>query len=244
MKYNVSKKKETILYLNEGLFDESIESELAVIPEIKLSFIPRIISEKSLNSTLEMAAFFRQVIAEKVNYQEVFVSLFLNNRLNPIGYLISGIGTKNQVLVDIPLVVATASKCLASFVAVAHNHPSGNTQPSDQDKHLTKVLASTLSTINITLIDHLIITQTDYKSFHDNGLLGSGSESTIETALRESILEHLKAVTKANSPNIWEAIGSLSGYLNVERKVIERILRDGLPPEAIIPQLEMEFDLS
>ena len=59
----------------------------------------------------------------------------------------------------------------AVAIIVAHNHPSGKLSASKADIQLTKKIKESGSTLDIKLLDHLIITQKDYFSFVDNGLL-------------------------------------------------------------------------
>ena len=59
----------------------------------------------------------------------------------------------------------------ASAIILAHNHPSGNTKPSEQDKQITDKLKKAAEIMQMKLLDHFIITQTDYFSFADNGLI-------------------------------------------------------------------------
>lgn len=60
---------------------------------------------------------------------------------------------------------------MATGIIVCHNHPSGNLMPSEQDKELTNKLKAAGKLLDITLMDHLIITQKQYFSFADEGLL-------------------------------------------------------------------------
>jgi DNA repair proteins len=59
----------------------------------------------------------------------------------------------------------------ATSLIVGHNHPSGNLDPSDADRKVTKQIKEAGVTMEITLLDHLIITQTGYFSFADEGIL-------------------------------------------------------------------------
>jgi len=61
--------------------------------------------------------------------------------------------------------------------------------------------------------------------------------------LREEILSRLKEVTQANSPYIHSRIQTQAGYAALEQEIIERVIRTGLTPAAIIPQMEMENDM-
>lgn len=60
---------------------------------------------------------------------------------------------------------------LATGIIVCHNHPSGNLTPSEQDRELTNKIRAAGKVLDITLMDHLIITQKQYYSFADEGLL-------------------------------------------------------------------------
>jgi DNA repair protein RadC len=60
---------------------------------------------------------------------------------------------------------------LATSVIIAHNHPSGNLSPSNADISLTKKIKEAGEIMNITLLDHLIVTKTSYCSFQDEGYM-------------------------------------------------------------------------
>jgi DNA repair protein RadC len=62
-------------------------------------------------------------------------------------------------------------ECLASAIILAHNHPSGNLQPSQQDISLTKKIKEVSLYLDIILQDHIIIGDQAYFSFADEGIL-------------------------------------------------------------------------
>ena len=72
---------------------------------------------------------------------------------------------------DAKLVFRKAIEELASSIILCHNHPSGNLQPSQSDIDLTKKLADAGKTLDIMVLDHLIITDEGYYSFADEGQL-------------------------------------------------------------------------
>jgi DNA repair protein RadC len=88
-----------------------------------------------------------------------------------IGYRTISTGNIACCSVDIKLLVSLALHCMASYVIVAHNHPSGCLQPSTTDIRLNRVIRRSLSLINVTLHDHLIITVGGWLSMRDKGLL-------------------------------------------------------------------------
>ena len=98
--------------------------------------------------------------------------LLILNRANQVikeDYLSKG-GISGTV-VDVRLVCKSAIENNASSLVIAHNHPSGQLLPSEQDKKITKKLNEALQTFEISLLDHLIIGDQNYYSFADEGLL-------------------------------------------------------------------------
>jgi DNA repair protein RadC len=72
---------------------------------------------------------------------------------------------------DPKLIFKTALEHLASAVILVHNHPSGNLTPSSADRELTRKLKEAGSLLEIPVLDHLILTDTQYYSFADEGAL-------------------------------------------------------------------------
>ena len=74
-------------------------------------------------------------------------------------------------VVDPKIVFSVALKSAASSLILIHNHPSGNLQPSEADKTITKKLVDAAKLLDINVLDHLIISIESYYSFADEGLL-------------------------------------------------------------------------
>jgi DNA repair protein RadC len=102
---------------------------------------------------------------------EEFWVLLLNraNQVTREEYLSKG-GISGTV-VDVRLICRSAIENNASGVVIAHNHPSGQVLPSEQDKNVTRKLKEALKMFDIALLDHLIIGDQKYLSFSDEGLL-------------------------------------------------------------------------
>lgn len=81
------------------------------------------------------------------------------------------VGTLTQTSVYPREVVKSALRHNAASVIIAHNHPSGITTPSRADEMLTQTLKSTLSLIDVRVLDHLIVTSAEILSFAECGLL-------------------------------------------------------------------------
>ena len=80
-------------------------------------------------------------------------------------------GGVSGTVVDTKLIMKPGIECLASAIILAHNHPSGNLQPSQQDISLTKKIKEVSLYLDIILQDHIIIGDQAYFSFADEGIL-------------------------------------------------------------------------
>ena len=103
-------------------------------------------------------------------YEQAFI-LFLNksNKIN--GYYHHSSGGIDGTVMDIQMISGMALKSLSKGVIIAHNHPSGNINPSESDKEITKQLKEALELFNIKLMDSIILTDSSYFSFADEYLL-------------------------------------------------------------------------
>lgn len=124
-----------------------------------------------ITSSKDLYQYFLKVFPSDIGVVESFYVLFLNNQLKVVGWARIGKGGINQTAVDIRVVLKYALELTSNHIAVAHNHPSGNLTPSPQDLDLTRKLNEACKIMNITLIDHLIITPDEYYSFGDVGRL-------------------------------------------------------------------------
>ncbi|MFL3662305.1 MAG: RadC family protein, partial [Polaribacter sp.] len=97
--------------------------------------------------------------------------LYLNNSNKIVAKVQISKGGLTATLVDVRLVFKRALEVAAVGIIVCHNHPSGKLQPSTADKQLTSKIKAAGITLDIKLLDHLIITEKAYFSFADEGLL-------------------------------------------------------------------------
>ena len=102
---------------------------------------------------------------------EEFVVLFLSKSLKVITHETLSRGGTSGTIADIKIILKSALEKLASYIIVAHNHPSGNLKPSTQDIEMTRKLKEACSIMEIQLNDHLIIGENAYYSFSDQGML-------------------------------------------------------------------------
>ena len=124
---------------------------------------------KKITSSLSAYDILSPILSD-LQYEEVWV-LLLNNAnhvIAPIQVSKGGIAT---TAVDNRVILREALNRYASGIVLAHNHPSGNCQPSPEDMKLTQKLKEAAQTMNIVLFDHLVIAGKTYFSFADNDLL-------------------------------------------------------------------------
>ena len=108
---------------------------------------------------------------DTLDIQENVKMLLLNSSNTILGVYDVSIGGINSTVIDLRLVLSVALKCLASSIILVHNHPSGNINPSEQDREFTKKIKSACKFLEIQLFEHIIITRYDYFSFADNGYI-------------------------------------------------------------------------
>lgn len=126
-----------------------------------------------VNSSFSLSRYFHNFWASDIDLRERFRVVFLNHRNKVIGSQEVGVGGFGGVVVDARLVFSCALLAGASAIAVCHNHPSGETSPSQADRVLTNKLSEAGKFLDIRLLDHIIITEDKdkYFSFADSELL-------------------------------------------------------------------------
>lgn len=101
-------------------------------------------------------------------HQEKFIVMFLNSKLNIIKKETMFLGGESSSIVDVNLLFKKAIACGARRLICAHNHPSGDVTPSQEDIAITNKIRNFSKIVQITLLDHLIIGKNNYFSFNDN----------------------------------------------------------------------------
>lgn len=127
------------------------------------------INEVIISSSRTAVDFLRTVYPVQINYREAMVALYLNRRNQVLGYATISIGGVTGTVADPKLIIQNALLTNACGLILCHNHPSGNLSPSKADLNLTSKLKKGAEFLDIQILDHLILTETDYYSFADNG---------------------------------------------------------------------------
>lgn len=149
-----------------------ISEELEQFKELMTTISKGNIGKKDLTTVKgksELLNYLRSDIGFKNTEEFKVIYLSSSNRL--IGEETLFRGTIDRSVVYPRLVVERALKYPTKGIIFAHNHPSGDLKPSRKDIELTHELKDLLEILDIKLLDHIIISDEDYFSFYDNGLI-------------------------------------------------------------------------
>ncbi len=102
---------------------------------------------------------------------EEFWILLLNQNFRLIKKMKIAHGGISEVTVDIRIILREAILANATILAVCHNHPSGSVRPSKADDALTKSIADACRLMRVKFMDHVIIADGLYFSYHEQGML-------------------------------------------------------------------------
>lgn len=102
---------------------------------------------------------------------EVFCVMYINQANKVLRHELVSSGGLTGTVADIRIILKNALLYNANKIIIAHNHPSGNLQPSTADKELTHKMKEAAEWMDIKLLDHLIIAGTNYLSMADEGLI-------------------------------------------------------------------------
>ena len=127
------------------------------------------LEKPKITSSKDVADAMQPIIGD-LEHEEFWV-LFLNNSNKVVAKSQISKGGLTATIVDIRLVFKRALELASVAIVVCHNHPSGKLQPSTADAQLTQKIKEAGVTLDIKLLDHLIITEKAYFSFADEGIL-------------------------------------------------------------------------
>lgn len=146
-----------------------------VIPEIEVSYErPKRELPKILNSSDAADVFRAHFNKHHLELKESMYCMFLDTKNKVLGITRISEGSRTATIADPGFILAVAAKSNANGVIMSHNHPSGDTAPSQADIEITKRVGAALKLIGIQLLDHVIISANNHYSFGDNNLsLGS-----------------------------------------------------------------------
>lgn len=122
-----------------------------------------ILRENKFNNINEVYSFFKNEL-ENLNHEKMFLILF-DNKKNFLKKIEINSGTSNTILIDQKQIFKTIIDNYASSFMIIHNHPSGDSKPSENDIKSTNLIIEGSKILNISFIDHLIIGKNEFYSF-------------------------------------------------------------------------------
>ncbi len=152
----------------------SLTSLLNNVAEVQLSYKSNVPVKQrpQIQNSGDAVQVFRNFWDEDtIELQETFMIMLMNRASRVIGIYKVSQGGLTGTVVDIRLVFVAALKAAASNIILAHNHPSGNLNPSETDKTLTNKLRDAGKLLEIQVLDHIILSTEGFFSFADEGIM-------------------------------------------------------------------------
>ena len=143
---------------------------IALIKELKIEYHKEKLKNlEVLPTSDEVNLFVKSKLAGKRDEQ--FMVIYLNGKNRILDFEINAEGTVDQAAVYPRKIIRKALENNASGLILAHNHPTGEPEPSKGDIDLTNSLKNICETMNIRILDHVVVGKLGYFSFHRSGLL-------------------------------------------------------------------------
>lgn len=127
----------------------------------EVSELTKIVSSKTIFDIM-------QPLIGDLNHEEFWV-LFLNNNMKVLHKSQLSKGGMTGTVVDVRIIFKMALENNATSIILVHNHPSGSLKPSEADINITKKISAAGFTLDVLVLDHVIITENAYFSFKDEG---------------------------------------------------------------------------
>lgn len=140
---------------------------LNLLKDISVLYVEKGIHNKDLLSTPQLVYDYLKVSLKGLTDEE-FKMLFLDSRNQLIAMETLKTGTVNRSIVFPRKVVESALYHHTVGVIISHNHPAGSLEPSQEDQDMTRAIRKALKTVDIALLDHIIIGGNDYFSFKES----------------------------------------------------------------------------
>lgn len=146
-----------------------MELKKVFIGEAVVEYKPAEVTEElQIRSSTQAYKMFKDIIGSEVHERELFLVAYLNRAHKVLWTEIMHIGGITGTLVDKRLILKKALVGNCTAIILAHNHPSGAKQPSENDRKMTKQIKDACDLLDISLLDHIIVCEDSYYSFADN----------------------------------------------------------------------------
>src|ERR1700741_158761 len=131
-----------------------METEITNISEIAISYIPSFVEDAVIRTSWAAQAVLRRFFPiETIHIQERFLVMYMNKANKVLGVFPMSLGGISGTVADVRLILAVALKSGATNIMLAHNHPSGNLEPSFSDLDLTNRVKEAALVMEIKLLD-------------------------------------------------------------------------------------------
>lgn len=147
--------------------------KIHMVHEVTITYKRPIYNENmKIKNSLDASNIFRKIIDEhRIDYKEIFCVMLLSRANQVLGVSEIGSGSIAGVVMNTIEIFQLAILSNASSIIICHNHPSGNLNPSHQDIEYTRKLKEATRLLDISLLDHVIVSSNGHYSFSDEGLL-------------------------------------------------------------------------
>ena len=143
-----------------------------IIAEVQITYSSKVkaCDRFRVTGSKDAAKAFRSIWPSYEHIEFIYM-LMLNRQNQVLGCHQISKGGMTGTVVDVRVVFQVALKSCATSIILGHNHPSGNLEPSDADKKITRQLSDAGKMLEIPVIDHLILTLDSFFSMADEGIL-------------------------------------------------------------------------
>lgn len=153
----------------KGVGDAKLAQLHAIAELAKRFFASQLARESAMENPQVTRHYLQSLLAHQD--REIFMVLFLDNQHRVLQTQKMFSGSINSVEVHPREIVRAALKVNAAALILAHNHPSGMSEPSKADRDITVKVNEACRLLNIRLLDHLVIGHGEYVSFAERGWL-------------------------------------------------------------------------
>ncbi len=143
------------------------------VNEVEVIYKPRLdtVELTKVIKSSDVVDFLRKIWADDIEYRERFYAIYLNRNNKILGYYLVSMGSSCGTVTEPKMIFQPAISMHASSIILAHNHPSGNINPSSSDLKLTASMCKAGQFLEIPILEHIILTKSHFYSFADNGNL-------------------------------------------------------------------------
>lgn len=129
------------------------------------------IKNTKITSSIDAYNYAKNFYNDDINIYESSFIILLDRAKNTKGYVKISQGGTAGTVVDVKIICYYVITALADSIIMIHNHPSGNRNFSQQDIDISLKIKEALKYLDVSLIDHIIITHNSYNSMADEGIL-------------------------------------------------------------------------